>query len=178
MFVSVMTARRAATAPWECFRADRARYSSSAWLTERALWALAAYRFGQAVKSAPAPARHALRPLHRAVELVVQILTNIEIGAEARIGPGLMIHHTGIVVNGAVVIGAECTLGVGNVLGNRTDHRCPVLGDRVTLGAGAQVLGGVNVGDDVTIGAMSLVISDVPAGATVAGVPARVLPQR
>ena len=109
------------------------------------------------------------------VELVVQILTNIEIGTEARIGPGLMIHHTGIVVNGAVVIGAECTLGVGNVIGNRTDHSCPVLGDRVTLGAGAQILGGVTVGDDVTVGAMSLVIGDVPSGATVAGVPARVL---
>jgi serine O-acetyltransferase len=107
--------------------------------------------------------------------LITHILTNIEIGATAQIGPGLAIHHTGAVINGAVVMGAECTLGVGNVIGNRSDERCPVLGDRVRLGAGAQVLGAVTLGDDVAVGAMSLVISDVPSGSTVAGVPARVI---
>jgi serine O-acetyltransferase len=161
--------------PRQCFAADRARHAGRAWILQRALWAIAVYRFGQTVSMAPPFARRALRPVQRILELVVQILTNIEIGTEAQIGPGLAIHHTGVVINGGVIMGAECTLGVGNVIGNRSDQRCPVLGDRVRLGAGAQILGGVNIGDDVTIGAMSLVITDVPAGSTVAGVPARVI---
>ncbi|HEX2165521.1 MAG TPA: DapH/DapD/GlmU-related protein, partial [Thermoanaerobaculia bacterium] len=51
----------------------------------------------------------------------------------------------------------------------------PRLGDRVTVGAGAAVLGGVTVGDDAVIGAGAVVLADVPAGARVAGVPARVI---
>jgi serine O-acetyltransferase len=108
--------------------------------------------------------------------LASQLLTNIEIGTRAQIGPGLRIHHVGpIVINNDVKIGADCTLRVGNILGNRTDSRCPTLGDRVALGAGAQILGAVTVGDDVTVGAMSLVLHDAPSRSTVAGVPARVL---
>jgi serine O-acetyltransferase len=160
--------------PWMCFTADRARYPRNAWLAERSLWAIAVYRFGQAVLSAPWLVRSVLRPLHRALILASQLSTNIEIGTRAQIGPGLRIHHVGpIVINNEVTIGAECTLRVGNILGNRNDSRCPRLGDRVTLGAGAQVLGAVTVGDDVIIGAMSLVIHDVPANTTVAGIPAR-----
>jgi serine O-acetyltransferase len=143
---------------------------------ERSLWAIAVYRFGQAVLSAPLLGRWVLRPVHRVLILLSQLTTNIEIGTRAQIGPGLRIHHVGpIVINNDVVIGRDCTLRVGNILGNRTDSRCPTLGDRVTLGAGAQVLGGVTIGDDVTIGAMSLVIHDVPSNSTAAGIPAHLL---
>ncbi len=107
--------------------------------------------------------------------LLSQILTNIEIGSRAKIGPGLRIHHVGPIVVGDVTIGSECTLRVGNILGNRNDTAWPVLGDRVTLGAGAQVLGGIVLGDDVTVGAMSLVIHDVPSDSVVAGIPAHVV---
>ncbi len=170
-----MPGQSPALSPWECLRADRSRYPRHAWITQRSLWAIAVFRLGQAADTTSPLARRALRPLHRAFTLAAQILTNIEIGDRAEIGPGLVIHHSGLVINSGVVIGAHCTLGVGNVIGNRVDERCPVIGDRVTLGAGAHVLGGITLGDDVTVGAMSLVIGDVPAGATVAGVPARVI---
>jgi serine O-acetyltransferase len=162
--------------PWMCFKADRARYPRRAWLVERSLWAIAVYRFGQAAISAPRPAERCLRPVHRALILLSQILTNIEISTWAKIGPGLRIHHVGpIVIGGTATIGADCTLRVGNIVGNRTNSDWPTLGDRVELGAGAQVLGGITVGDDVIVGAMSLVIHDVPSNSTVAGVPARVV---
>jgi serine O-acetyltransferase len=158
--------------PWECFRADRARYPRSTWFAERSLWAIAVYRFGQGVLAAPRPVRLVLRPAHRVMLLICQILTNIEIATYADIGPGLRIHHAGPIVVGNCVIGADCTLRVGNILGNRNDSAWPTLGDRVTLGAGAQVLGGITLGNDVVVGAMSLVIHDVASGSTVAGIPA------
>ena len=161
--------------PWMCFKADRARYPRRAWLAERSLWAIAVYRLGQAVVSAPPSTQCFLRPAHRALILLSQILTNIEISTRAQIGPGLRIHHVGPIVVGAATIGSDCTLRIGNILGNRSDSDWPTLGNRVELGAGAQVLGGITIGDDVTVGAMSLVIHDVPSNSTVVGVPARVI---
>jgi serine O-acetyltransferase len=161
--------------PWTCFKADRARYPERAWLAERSLWAIAVYRLGQAIISRPQAGQPFLRPAHRALILMSQILTNIEISTHAQIGPGLRIHHVGPIVVGDAIIGSNCTLRVGNILGNRSGSTWPTLGDRVDLGAGAQVLGGIKVGDDVTVGAMSLVIHDVPSNSTVAGVPARVI---
>lgn len=145
-------------------------------MADRSLWAIAVYRLGQAILLMPPLVQRLVRPLHRILIFASQLATHIEIGTRAQIGPGLRIHHMGpIIINNEVTIGANCTLRVGNILGNRSDTSCPTVGDRVTLGAGAQVLGGITVGDDVTIGAMSLVIHDVPPNSTVAGVPARVI---
>lgn len=157
----------------ECFRADRARYPRRAWLAERSLWAIAVYRFGQAVLARRPPTRRALRPVHRALILISQILTNIEISTRAEIGPGLRIHHVGPIVVGHATLGSECTLHTGNIIGTTQRGEWPVLGDRVSVGAGAQVLGGVNVGDDVTVGALTLVIDDIPSNSVVIGIPGR-----
>ena len=80
-------------------------------------------------------------------------------------------------IGGRTTIGEECTLLHGVTLGEArfTELDCPRLGDRVTVGAGAIVLGGIAIGDDAMIGAGSVVLADVPAGTTVAGVPARVV---
>ena len=96
-------------------------------------------------------------------------LTGVDINPNARIGPGLVISHgVGLVVGGDVVIGADCLLHHGVTLGAPTTSRissCPSLGDRVVVGAGAQVIGDLTVGDDATVGAGALVTQDVPAGA-------------
>jgi serine O-acetyltransferase len=102
----------------------------------------------------------------------------VDILPAADIGGGCVIAHgVGLVVGGNTRLGADCTLLHGVTLGEvRFDEDvCPRLGDRVTVGAGAIVLGGIVVGSDATIGAGSVVREDVPPGATVAGVPARVL---
>jgi len=164
--------------PWECFQADRARCPGNplfAWFAYRSLWAIATYRFGQAALAAPRRAKYILRLIHRMMLLTSQLATNIEINTRAQIGPGLRIHHAGPIIIGRVTMGSGCTIRPGNILGRKGRSEWPTLGDRVTLGAGAQVLGAVTIGDDVTVGAMSLVIHDIPADSVVAGIPARIL---
>jgi len=98
-------------------------------------------------------------------------LTGVDIAPAAKIGPGLRIAHgTGIVIGNAVEIGAGCLLMHGVTLGAPTLSRIgdmPKLGDRVTVGAQASVIGPVAVGDDAFIGAHALVTRDVPAGCRV-----------
>jgi serine O-acetyltransferase len=102
----------------------------------------------------------------------------VDILPRARIGGGCIIAHgIGLVVGGYSVIGEDCTLLHGVTLGEaRFDEiDYPRVGDRVTIGAGATLLGGITVGDDAVIAAGAVVLADVPARATVAGVPARVI---
>jgi serine O-acetyltransferase len=102
----------------------------------------------------------------------------VDILPRADLGGGCIIAHgIGLVVGGRTVIGEDCTLLHGVTLGEaRFDELdCPRVGNRVTVGAGAIVLGRITIGDDALIGAGSVVVSDVPPGAVVAGVPAREL---
>ena len=102
-------------------------------------------------------------------------LSNAMIGRGAEFGPGLAILHSfGIVVNSGVRAGRNLTLMQGVTLGMEKG-RTPVLGDNVFVGAGAKVFGAVVVGSDVKIGANAVVTRDVPDGATVVGIPARVV---
>jgi len=103
----------------------------------------------------------------------------IDILPQAEIGGGCYIPHgVGLVVGGATVIGVDSTLLQGVTLGEaRFDNdECPTVGDRVTLGAGAKILGGITVGDDAFIGAGAVVLQDVPARHIAIGVPARIKP--
>ncbi len=105
----------------------------------------------------------------------------VDILPRADIGGGcILAHGIGLVIGGRTVIGEDCTLLHGVTLGEaRFDELdCPRLGDRVTVGAGAIVLGGITIGDDALIGAGAVVRCDIPPGAVAAGVPARVLSQR
>lgn len=99
----------------------------------------------------------------------------LEIPVTANIGPGLLIHHGwSTVLNDSVTLGANVTLLHSVTIGGTKDG-APTIGDRVTIAAGAIIIGPVTIGDDVVIGAGSVVTKDVPSGSVVAGNPAKVL---
>lgn len=143
------------------------------------VWAVTCYRFGQ-WSNHRAP--RALRPACKAAYLVafkaVEVLTGICLPAAAQIGKGLYVgHFGGVIVSPEAVLGDGCSLAQGVTIGVRGGDQpgAPRLGDGVYVGAGAKILGGVRIGDGATIGANAVVVSDVPAGATAVGVPARVV---
>jgi serine O-acetyltransferase len=106
-------------------------------------------------------------------------LTGIEIHPGATIGRRVFIDHgMGIVIGETAVIGDDCTLYHGVTLGGTSWHkgkRHPTLGRGVVIGAGAKVLGPIEVGDGAKIGSNAVVVRDVPAEATAVGIPARVV---
>jgi serine O-acetyltransferase len=103
------------------------------------------------------------------------LITNATIGRNADIAPGFVIlHSVGVVINTNVRAGRNLVIYHGVTLGAER-NKSPVLGDNVYIGAGAKVIGGVRVGSDVRIGANAVVTKDVPNGATVVGIPARIV---
>lgn len=131
------------------------------------------YRFAHALY------RKGLRFLPRIVSQRARRKYGIEIHPAATIGKGMFIDHgVGVVIGETAEIGKDCTLYQGVTLGGTgkdTGKRHPTLGDCVMVSAGAKVLGPVTVGDHSKIGAGSVVLKDVPAYATVVGVPGRVV---
>lgn len=120
-----------------------------------------------------------LKWLARMLSQLSRFLTGIEIHPGAKIGHGLFIDHgMGVVIGETAEIGNECTLYHGVTLGGTTwrrEKRHPTLGNNVVVGAGAKIIGPVVVGDNVRIGSNSVVTRDVPADATVVGIPGRVV---
>ncbi len=102
-------------------------------------------------------------------------LHGLELSPSVSIGPGFYLPHTvGSVVN-AKRIGSNVTLQGGITIGLRTEVGFPDIRDNVTIAAGARVLGLIVVGEGAVIGANAVVVKDVPAGATMVGIPARPL---
>ncbi|HTX55874.1 MAG TPA: serine O-acetyltransferase [Candidatus Acidoferrales bacterium] len=110
---------------------------------------------------------------------VARFLTGIEIHPGATIGQAVFIDHgMGVVIGETAEIGDRCTLYQGVTLGGTSlahVKRHPTLGKNVTVGASAVVLGAIVVGDGARIGSGSVVVRDVPANATVVGIPAHVV---
>lgn len=106
-------------------------------------------------------------------------LTGIEIHPGARIGRRFFIDHgMGVVIGETAVIGDDCTLYHGVTLGGTSwqkGRRHPTLGRDVVVGAGAKVLGPIEIGDGARIGSNAVVVKTVPSGATVVGVPGRAI---
>ena len=118
---------------------------------------------------------HHLKPVAFILYRINHLVAHCVIGRGAEFGPGLAIMHSvGLVVNTRVRAGANIILEHGVTIGD-AKGRVPELGDNVFVGAGAKVIGGVHVGNDVKIGANAVVVHDVPDGATVVGIPARVV---
>lgn len=118
----------------------------------------------------------------RFVSSFARFLTGVDIHPAARIGRRLFIDHaTGLVIGETTEIGDDVTLYHGVTLGGTSCERVkrhPTLGDRVIVGAGAQVLGPIKIGDDARIGSNAVVLANVPAGATAVGVPAQIVKKR
>jgi serine O-acetyltransferase len=123
--------------------------------------------------------RQGLSPVAKLLSLVNFFAFGIEISVRCPIGPGLFLPHTQGTVIGAWCIGKNATIFQGATLGAKevdfsyTELSRPKLGDDVTIGSGAKIIGGIMLNDKVSVGANSVVLSDMPAGSLVVGVPAR-----
>lgn len=123
--------------------------------------------------------RQGIPVVPRAVSHLNRFITGIEIHPGATIGQGLFIDHgMGVVIGETTEIGDDCNILQGVTLGGTSLYRTkrhPTLGNRVTVGAGAKLIGAIEVGDNARIGAGSVVVTNVPPNATVVGVPGHVV---
>jgi len=117
--------------------------------------------------------------LARTISTFFRWLTGVEIHPGATLGRRFFIDHgMGIVIGETAEIGDDCTLYHGVTLGGTSwnaGKRHPTLGNNVVIGAGAKVLGPLDIGENARIGSNAVVVKDVPAGATVVGIPGRVV---
>ena len=122
-----------------------------------------------------------LKWLARVLSNLTRLLTGIEIHPGAQIGRRFFIDHgMGVVIGETAIIGDDCTLYHGVTLGGTSwqkGKRHPTLRNNVVVGAGAKVLGPIEIGEGARIGSNAVVVKDVPAGATVVGVPGRLINQ-
>jgi len=118
----------------------------------------------------------------RVLSHISRWFTGIEIHPGATIGRRFFIDHgMGVVIGETAVIGDDCTLYHGVTLGGTTwkkGKRHPTLGNNVVVGAGAKILGPILIGDNARIGSNSVVVRDAPAGATVVGIPGRIMARK
>jgi len=124
-----------------------------------------------------------LRWLGRFTSHLGRWLTGIEIHPGAKIGSCVFIDHgMGVVIGETAEVGDGCTIYQGVTLGGtslyRGEKRHPTLGAGVVVGAGAKLLGGFLVGEGARIGSNAVVVKEVPAGATVVGIPGRQVEDR
>ncbi|WP_424194781.1 serine O-acetyltransferase [Ampullimonas aquatilis] len=120
--------------------------------------------------------------LARMVSFVSRLITNVDIHPGAKIGARFFIDHgAGVVIGETAEIGDDVTLYHGVTLGGTTwstGKRHPTLGNGIVVGAGAKILGAIQIGNNVRVAANSVVIEDVTDGMTVVGIPGRtVLPK-
>ena len=142
--------------------------------------AVAVQRFGVwRMKVEPKLLRAPLSILYRSLYRKIRNTYGIDLPYTVKLGRRVVIEHqSAIIIHGYCTIGDDCIIRQGVTLGNRYLEKpleSPQLGDRVNVGAGAKILGKVYLGDDVNIGANAVVLSDVPAGKTAVGIPAKIL---
>jgi len=174
--------RQAADLPLKCLvkgDLDRYRVDGKVEWREPSLWAILAYRFSRWTRQRRGTLAGTLcMPIDAISYPVICLLTGIQIGRGASIGPGLRIwHFGGVIINTHVTIGARCTLRHNVTIGNRRgDFDVPTIGDDVVIGVGATVIGQITVGDRTVIGAGAIVLKDLPADSLAVGNPARIVP--
>ena len=123
--------------------------------------------------------QHDFKLLGRICSALTRFFTGVDIHPGAVLGSGLFIDHgTGVVIGETAEVGTDVTMYHGVTLGGSSlerGKRHPTIGDRVTIGAGAKVLGPITVGDDSRIGANAVVVKPVPPDSVVVGVPGQVI---
>lgn len=130
------------------------------------------FRLGQEL---PAKGRRAYKPIYY---LLLDVIMGISLPLNTQIGPALTIRHgQGIVVSWKSRIGSNCEIHQNVTLGEHRGY-APTVGNNVTIGANAVIIGGIHIGDQAQIGAGAVVIKDVPNGATAVGNPARVIARK
>lgn len=122
---------------------------------------------------------HGMRFLARFVSQVARFFTGIEIHPGAQIGRRLFIDHgMGTVIGETTIIGNDVTLYQGVTLGGtgkEKGKRHPTLGNNISVGSGAKLLGNITIGDNCRVGAGSVVLRSVPANSTIVGVPGHIV---
>lgn len=117
--------------------------------------------------------------LARLLSQIGRFLTGIEIHPGASIGEGVVIDHgSGVVIGETAIVGKNTLIYHGVTLGGtgkETGKRHPTIGENCVIGAGAKILGNIQIGNNVKIGANSVVLKNVPDNSTVVGIPARIV---
>lgn len=162
---------------FETIRADWARHGSP--IHNRALIAVVVYRFGRwSTGIRLAPLRWLCGRLWGVANFCSEVVTGIHFRKEVVVGEGFHILHPGATfIHPRTVIGDRCGIMQNVTIGTNMDERVPVIGNDVFIGAGAVVLGGIQIGDGARIAANSLVINDVPPNSFVVGVPGKAFPR-
>ncbi len=123
--------------------------------------------------------RHGMRFLARFVSQLARFFTGIEIHPGAEVGRRLFIDHgMGIVIGETAIVGDDVTLYQGVTLGGtgkEKGKRHPTLGNNISIGSGAKLLGNITIGDNCRVGAGSVVLRSVPANSTIVGVPGHIV---
>ncbi len=169
----------AGNSQFRAWKADLARFRKhgyNGWGSE-GFWALTVYRLQHSMMTWKPrwlwlPARAAIGILKKLLTFV----THINLCKEAYIGPGMLIPHVGpIQVNPFARIGADCAIHHVCTIGAGSKPGGPTIGDHVMIGCHTCILGPVHIGDGAKIGAGAVVVTDIPAGRTAIGVPAKPL---
>jgi serine O-acetyltransferase len=161
-------------------RRDYVRHGGQ--LRHTGLWAVSVYRFGVwAEQISPSPVQWTAGAVYWALGLGLELGLGVVLPRSTSVGRDLhLVHganiriHPDVVIGDRVAIMHEVTIGL-NLGPDGLRRGAPRIGNDVFIGAGAKILGPITVGDRACIAANSLVVTDVPAGATVVGVPARVM---
>lgn len=137
------------------------------------------YRFGNFVfyKVRIPVIRQILMFLYRILDIIfMRIIGNIEIPPQVKIGKNLGLPHggNGVMISPFVKIGDNVTIFHQVTIGTK-DWEAPTIGNNVSIGAGAKLLGGIKIGNGAIIGTNAVVLKDVPENSIAVGVPARII---